>query len=97
MSRKIEWSPRAVQEWAEILDYWINRNKSNTYSLKLDRILFEKFELIAKSPDTGLQTDFTTVRIKIVRDYKIYYRILPEVIEILTIWDTRRNPKKFKL
>lgn len=97
MSRKIDWSPRAVQEWVEILDYWINRNKSNSYSLKLDELFFIKFQIIANSPDTGIPTDFPDVRIKILRDYKIYYRIFPEVIEIIAIWDTRRHPKKFRL
>ena len=97
MSRKIDWSPRAVKEWAEILDYWTERNKSNIYSLKLDGIFVEKFKIIVKSPDTGQETDLTAVRVKILRDYKIYYRILPDAIEILAIWDTRRNPKKFKL
>ena len=96
MFREINWSARAVYEWADILDYWTNRNKSTTYSLKLDRIFKEKFDLIAKSPETGKPTDFPLVRIKIVRDYKVAYRIHSESIEILAIWDSRRNPKNFK-
>ena len=97
MFKAIKWSARAVYEWADILDYWTNRNKSNTYSLKLDRIFKEKLDLISKSPETGKLTDFPLVRIKIVRDYLVSYRITPEYIEILTIWDSRRNPAKFKL
>ncbi len=97
MLREVKWSTRAVYEWVDILEYWINRNKSNSYSLKLDRLFKEKFDLIAKSPETGKLTDFPLVRIKIVRDYLISYRISSEYIEILAIWDSRRNPKKFKL
>jgi hypothetical protein len=78
MSRKIDWSPRAVREWAEILNYWIRRNRSNVFSLKLDQLFVEKFDIIAKSPDTGLQTDFPIVRLKIIRAYKIYYRVFPK-------------------
>jgi plasmid stabilization system protein ParE len=97
MPRKIEWSPKAVHEWAKTLKYWIKRNKSNEYSLKLDRLFVEKFDIIINAPDTGRKTDFTMVRIKIIRHNKVYYRIYPEKIEIIAIWDTRRNPKRFKL
>ena len=97
MFREIKWSARAVYEWADILDYWKNRNKSNAYSLKLDIIFKEKFDLIAKSPDTGKSTDVPLVRIKIIRDYLVSYRISSEYIEILAIWNSRRDPKKFKL
>lgn len=77
--------------------YWIKRNKSNEYSLKLDLLFIEKFDIIINAPDTGRKTDFSMVRIKIIRHNKVYYRIYPEKIEILAIWDSRRNPKKFKL
>ena len=97
MFREIKWSSRAVYEWADILDYWTNRNKSYSYSIKLNRLFREKFALVAKSPGIGKLTDFPLVRIKIIRDYLVYYRVTPEYIEILTIWDSRRNPKKFKL
>lgn len=38
----------------------------------------------------------TDVRIQIIKDYKIVYRIKEDLIEILTIWDTRQNPKNLK-
>lgn len=97
MLREIKWSTRAIQEWVEILEYWIERNKSNTYSLKLDHLFKASFVIIATSPEIGRPTDFLFVRIKIIHDYIAYYRITPENIEILTIKDSRRNPKKFNL
>jgi plasmid stabilization system protein ParE len=97
MFREIIWSSKAIQEWIEILEYWTNRNKSNAYSLKLDHLFKESFAIIVKSPEIGKPTDFPLVRIKIIRDYLIYYRIKPDYIEILTIWDSRRNPQKFSL
>jgi plasmid stabilization system protein ParE len=97
MFREIIWSTRALTEWVAILNYWTNRNKSYTYSIALDRLLKEKFDLIGKSPDIGKVTDFPTVRIKVIRYYLVYYRIQSDHIEILAIWDSRRDPKKFKL
>ncbi|QEM13349.1 type II toxin-antitoxin system RelE/ParE family toxin [Mucilaginibacter rubeus] len=97
MLREIKWSTRAIQEWVEILEYWIERNKSNIYSLKLDHLFKASFAIIATSPEIGRPTDFPHVRIKIIRDYIVYYRITPENIEILTVRDSRRDPKKFNL
>jgi len=37
------------------------------------------------------------MRIKIVGDYLMYYKIENTYIEIIAIWDSRRDPKKFKL
>ena len=97
MAKEIEWSERARKELFEILYYWTKRNKSKTYSEKLNSLILEAIELIADAPETGVPTKFINVRIKIVRDYLVYYRIQPELIEVLAIWDSRRNPKRFKL
>jgi len=97
MAKKIDWSERSQKELLEILEYWSNRNKSKTYSAKLNALVLDSVELIAQIPELGIPTKFHDVRIKIVRDYLIYYRINITNIEILTVWDSRRNPKKFKL
>ncbi|MGC3977456.1 MAG: hypothetical protein QM751_04030 [Paludibacteraceae bacterium] len=39
--RTIIWTQKANEEWKEILAYWIWRNKSKAYSLKLNRLLRE--------------------------------------------------------
>ena len=82
MLREVRWSFKAIQEWVEILEYWTERNKSKSYSLKLDRLFKESFDLIVISPEIGKPTDFPLVRIKIIRDYLVYYRIQPDYIEI---------------
>ena len=97
MVREIRWSLKADKARREIEGYWTNRNKSNTYSLKLDQLFREGVNLISKAPEIGTPTKFPSVRFKIIRDYLVYYRISSEFIEIITIWDSRRNPKKFKL
>jgi len=97
MAKKITWSARAQKERTEILRYWINRNKSNSFSLSLNKLFIEYVELVAIMPELGIATDAKDVRIIIVRDYSVYYRIISTHIEVLSIWDNRRNPAKFKL
>jgi plasmid stabilization system protein ParE len=41
-------------------------------------------------------TDIETVRIKIARDYLIFYEIHETAIHILSIKDGRQNPQNFK-
>ncbi len=97
MSKQIKWSIRANQDRLAILEYWIKRNQSNSYSTKLDSLFRENIELLAQIPELGKPTNFPKVRVKIVRDYLIFYRIKNAFLEIVTIWDSRRNPKKLKL
>jgi plasmid stabilization system protein ParE len=97
MAKEIRWSVRADQDRLEIIEYWTNRNKSTHYSIKLARLFIEKVEFLAQSPGLGKATKSPFVRVKIVRDYFIYYNIESTYIEIITIWDSRRNPAKFKL
>jgi toxin YoeB len=97
MAKEIRWSLRADQDRLDILEYWTNRNRSTAYSIKLDKLFRASLVQIVEHPESGKPTNFQFVRIKIVRDYLIYYQITPDHIEIITIWDSRRNPKKFRL
>jgi len=50
MAKQIIWSLRAQNDRKEILGYWIERNKSNTYSKKLNFLFKEAVKLVAKHP-----------------------------------------------
>lgn len=95
--RKIIWTNKANFERIEILNYWINRNKSKTYSIKLNRLFIEYLKLVAKSPDIGKPTDIENTRVIIIRDYLLFYEEVDNKIIVLTLWDSRRNPENIKL
>jgi plasmid stabilization system protein ParE len=97
MVKKIKWSARALRERFEILQYRANRNKSKVYSAKLNQEFLDNINLLSKTPYIGKAIDIKDVRFLIVRDYLIYYQVIDAYIEIITIWDSRRNPQKFKL
>lgn len=94
MVKQVVWSPRAHADRRNILDYWRRRNRSNTYSKKLNKLIKEAIQLIKEFPHIGKQTDDPSTRIKIVRDYLIFYEETPTQIRILTIWDYRQNPER---
>ena len=46
MAGEIIWSPKAKSELIEILEYWVNRNKSNVCSLKINLLIQEQLIFI---------------------------------------------------
>ena len=96
MAKQVIWSLRAQNDKKEILDYWRQRNKSNTYSKKLNELFRESIKIILDFPQIGKVTDDTKARIKIVRDYLIIYEETETQIFILTIWDSRQDPEKLE-
>jgi len=52
--------------------------------------------LISERAEIGRQTNYLNVKIKIVRDYLIYYRVIEDALEIITLWDGSRNPAILK-
>jgi plasmid stabilization system protein ParE len=91
MARKIIWTVTAQTERREILEYWINRNKSKTFSIKLNKLIITALRHVSKNPFIGRKTDIDDVRVKIVRDYLIFYEVSPKSIFVLSVWDSRRD------
>jgi plasmid stabilization system protein ParE len=91
---KIEWSVEARLDLLEILEYYINRNKSTIFSIKLNSKINKSIKFISKNPYLGIQTDFNLVRTLISGEYQIIYEIVDQVILIIMVWDMKRNPEE---
>ena len=92
MAKKIVWTEHAFNERKEILEYWNNRNKSELYSIKLDKIFRETTKTISKFPKIGKPTNHRQTRIKVVRDYLMVYKEFENYISVISVWDARQNP-----
>jgi plasmid stabilization system protein ParE len=68
MAKQVVWSLRAHTDRKEILNYWRLRNKSNSYSKKLNQLFKESVKIITDFPQIGKSTDEANTRIKIVKD-----------------------------
>ncbi len=89
---KIEWSIEARLDLIDILEFYINRNKSASYSKKINSIINRSLKLIIQNPLIGLQSQIESVRALITGDYQIVYEISDRMILIVMIWDCRRDP-----
>jgi len=56
MVKRIVWSLTAQQDRKNILEYWNDRNKSKTYSKKLNELLKSSIKLISTHPNIGKET-----------------------------------------
>ena len=97
MAGEIIWSPKAKSELIEILEYWVNRNKSNVYSLKINQLIQEQLIFILEFPEIGRKTDIKNVYVKIIRNYLLYYEIEKGNLHVLTIRHGKKNPKTLAL
>lgn len=94
--RKIVWKVKANAERKAILEYWIDRNKSKKYSIKLNRLFIEATQQLAEFPETGRKTEYHAIRVKVVRDYLLFYEYDEKQLTILSVWDSRRNKNNLK-
>ena len=91
------WTKKANFERKEILEYWINRNKSKTYSSKLNILIIETLVQLSENPSVGRKSDFENIHVKIIHSYLLFYEFDSENLKVLSIWDGRRdqpNPLK---
>ena len=94
---KIIWSNRAKIKRYEILEFYIKRNKSKTYSLKLNRKFNKELRLLIKQPNLGIKTVLKGVRGLIVDDFILFYEVIKDKIVIHSIWDCRQNPDDLRI
>ena len=92
--RTVVWTKTADILFAGTLEYWNKRNKSNSYSKKLVKLVAERTKHIANSPFIYRSTDFNNIRIASLGNYSILYKVTDEQIIVTAFWDNRQDPKK---
>lgn len=95
--RKIRWSKAAKDDLFGILEFYNERNGSKAYSYKLYKRIDQSLRLIAKYPNLGTATDYNSVRVLITGDYQIIYEVFDQLILVVMLWDSRRNPENKKI
>ncbi len=94
--RRIVWTSTAQLQLKVIFEYFNERNKSKLYSLKLNRLIQTELEILIQQPTIGKKTNSIYVRGLLIENYFIFYETNDTHIIILSVWDTRQNPKRLK-
>jgi plasmid stabilization system protein ParE len=90
---KIEWSVEARIDILDILEFYVKRNNSASYSRKLFSEINKHIKLLSSNPFLGIKTDLKSIRTLIHNHFQLIYEIHDKTIVIVMIWDTRRNPE----
>lgn len=90
---KIDWSHEARLDLFDILDFYIKRNGTTTYSRKINSKINRNIKLLSKNPFLGTQSEYDSVRVLVAGDYQIIYEIFNQLILIIMIWDCRKDPE----
>lgn len=91
--RQIIWTKTADVQFLDVLEYWVNRNKSNKFSIKLLNEVSKRTIQIAESPLIFKKADFPNTRVASLNNYSIFYKVEPDKLIITAFWDNRQNPK----
>ena len=97
MAKEIVWTETAVRDRLRIYQFWLSHNQSIRYSEKLEILFNESAKLLAEFPEIGPMTDYKDIRVKVVGNHKLFYRLIEDRIEIIRVWDTRQNPADIDL
>lgn len=93
--KEVVWTESALNEKLDILHYWIQHNKSATFSIKLNNEFDDAIDFICQHEKCGIEIKEQVFRY-LVREYQILYEITERYIVILSIWDGRQDPQKLK-
>ncbi|MGA9240163.1 type II toxin-antitoxin system RelE/ParE family toxin [Robiginitalea sp.] len=91
--RNVVWTRTADIQYAGILQYWVNRNKSAEYSKKLIAEVAERTQQIAGAPFSYKSADFPNTRVASLGNFSIFYKVSDQQILITAFWDNRQDPK----
>ncbi len=97
VQRKLIWTEAARADRKKIFSYWTNRNKSGVYSKRLSKVFLAVGEGLLKNHHLGLKTSKKDLFYVVVeKKFLMTYQVKPETIEIISVWDGRRNPDDFE-
>jgi plasmid stabilization system protein ParE len=94
VKRNVVWTKTADLQFIGILEYWVKKNMTNTYSKKLLKLVSERTLQISEKPFIYKSTNFKDVRVASLRNFSVYYKVTDEQIIITAFWDNRQDPKK---
>ena len=83
VKREIIWTKTAEIQLVGILEFWVNKNKSNLYSTKLLKLVTKRTDQIAKTPFLFRDTNFQNIRVASLGNLSIFYKVTDSKLIII--------------
>lgn len=97
VKKEIIWSKLAKLQFKAILEYYVERNGNENYSLKLVDEVEDVLNTLSKSELIGRLTSNKFTRVITMKVYLIFYEINENKIEIVSFWDNRQDIERRKI
>ena len=97
VKKEIIWSKLAKLQFKAILEYYVERNGNENYSLKLVDEVEDVLNTLSKSELIGRLTSNKYTRVIPMKVYLIFYEINENKIEIVSFWDNRQDIERRKI
>ena len=98
MAKKIiVWSDIAKIQFSSILEYYVERNGNQNYSLKLLNEVEDLLNTLSNSELIGRLTSNKFTRVISIKVFLIFYEINGNRIEIVSFWDNRQDIERRKI
>jgi plasmid stabilization system protein ParE len=94
VEKRVVWSERAETEFRSILEFYIERNGSARYSLKIVTAVEKLFRVLLKNNYLGRLSDNKKTRVINMDVFLVFYELSSHRIEIVSFWDNRQAPEK---
>jgi len=91
---EVKWTLEAETLYYETLEYWVNRNQSNTYVLKIINEVERKEKLLSENPFIGaviIGAKDKVRRVLVLENFSLHYRIQKNTIEIVSFWANKKD------
>ena len=95
--KEIIWSDLAKLEFSNVLEFYVFRNGSSDYSLKILEEVEDLLETLSANEFIRRLTSNKITRVIPMKVYLIFYEINANQIEILSFWDNRQDIKNRKI
>jgi plasmid stabilization system protein ParE len=97
MAYEVIYKKRFLNQYLKLLDY-LEKEWAESAAEKFIVITNEKVKLITKQPSIGARSriDESVRSILLTSKNRLFYRVKGNKIEIINLYDTRRNPKRNK-
>jgi toxin YoeB len=93
--KKVIWTETAARQRRSILEYWVQRNQSSTYSLKLLRLSNEKANQIAEDPLIYKAAEFPDTHVAAMGILVYFIKSLTTVLSLLHSGTTGKTLKDY--
>jgi len=92
--KAVIWTNTSSRQLHQVLEYWVERNGTATYSLKLLDLIEKRTAGIAEKPLSCKRSVFPNTRVASMGHYSIYYKVTSTKVIVTAFWDNRQDPKK---